>query len=190
MADVNHFYAKNREEWRQWLQDNHQKESSVWLVFDKGKERTLSWEDIVQEALCFGWVDSKPGKVSDTQSKLYISKRNPKSAWSKINKEHVKKMQKAGLMTSVGQALVDEAKKNGAWDALRKSDSLIEPEELKKQLDNTPAARANFDNFSPSSKKIILEWIYSAKRDETRIKRISQTVELAEKNIKANHYRQ
>jgi uncharacterized protein YdeI (YjbR/CyaY-like superfamily) len=190
MSVVIHFYAKNRAGWRHWLEKNHKTETSVWLVFDKGKNRELSWEDIVQEALCFGWIDSKPGKVSDTQSKIYISKRNPKSAWSKINKAHVEKMQKTGLMTSAGQQIIDEAKKNGAWDALNNSDNLLMPLEMSELFAKHPVAKKNYLSFSPSSQRIILEWIYAAKKDETKQKRIQQTVELAEKNLKANHYRQ
>lgn len=150
----------------------------------------MSWEDIVQEALCFGWVDSKPGKVSDTQSKIYVSRRKPKSAWSKINKEHVDKLIRQDLMTPAGQAAIDEAKRNGAWDALNKSDNLEVPEELARLLDANAAAKANFDSFSNSSKRIILEWIYAAKRDETKQKRIKQTVDMAAEGLKANHYRQ
>lgn len=190
MNDTPHFYAKNRADWRNWLSKNHDKEKSIWLVFDKGKNRTLSWEDIVQEALCFGWVDSRPGKVSETQSKLYLSRRNPKSAWSKINKDHVEKMQVQGLMTPAGQKVIDAAIKSGAWDRLNNSDNLIEPQELHKMLNDNPAARDNFNKFSTSSKKIILEWIYSAKREETKVNRIIKTVELAGQNIKANHHRQ
>lgn len=185
MKDAPHFYARNRQAWRAWLQENHDKQRGVWLVFDKGKGRALPWEDIVQEALCFGWIDSRPAKLSDTQSKLYVSRRNPKSAWSKINKEHVKKIQDNGLMTPAGQQAIDQAKKNGAWDALNKSDALEIPVEMARQFEQKPIAEQNFGSFSPSSKRAILEWIYSAKTDATRDKRIQQTVELAEKNIKA-----
>ena len=190
MDTVPEFYAKDRASWRQWLDLNHATQKSVWLVYDKGKNRTLSWDDIVQEALCFGWIDSKPGKVSETQSKLYISKRNPKSAWSKINKKHVEIIENEGLIMPAGQAVIDEAKRNGAWDALNKSDNLEQPPELKELFSNNKVALDNYNQFSNSSKRIILEWIYSAKTEQTKLKRIYETVDLAEKGIKANHYRQ
>lgn len=190
MSDAPEFYAKDRATWRQWLLQHHMTQSAVWLVYDKGPNRTMSWQDIVQEALCFGWVDSKPSKVSDTQSKLYISKRKPKSVWSKINKEHVAALQAKGLMMPAGQAAIDTAKRNGSWDALNKSDALEVQPDIVKSLSENPEAAKNFNAFSPSSRRIILEWIYSAKREETRAKRIAEAVNLAAQNIKANHYRQ
>jgi len=188
--NIPEFYAKDRTAWRRWLELNHDKEQAVWLVFDKGPNRTLAWEDIVQEALCFGWIDSKPGKVSETQSKIYVSRRKPKSVWSKINKAHVKKLMELGLMSPAGQAVIDEAKANGSWDALNKSDNLEMPTDLVDLLEQNIKAKNHFQNFTSSSKKIILEWIYSAKTDLTRKKRINQTVDLAKKGLKANHYRQ
>jgi uncharacterized protein YdeI (YjbR/CyaY-like superfamily) len=111
MNDVPSFYAKDRQAWRQWLVHNHDTAQSVWLVYDKGTRRTLSYDDIVEEALCFGWVDSKPGKVNETQSKLYISKRRPTSAWSKSNKQRIRKLVKAGVMQPSGDEAVRIAKK-------------------------------------------------------------------------------
>ena len=146
----------------------------------------MAWEDIVQESLCFGWIDSRPGKVSDTQSKIYVSKRKPKSVWSKINKAHIDKLTDAGLMAPAGLAAVKTAKQNGSWDTLNKSDNLEVPSELESLFAKNPTAKANYEAFSPSSKRIILQWIYDAKRDKTRLRRIQQTVELAAKNIKAN----
>jgi len=187
---ISEFYAKDRTAWRNWLKQNHDKEKAVWLVFDKGPKRTLAWEDIVQEALCFGWIDSKPGKVSETQSKIYVSHRKPKSVWSRINKAHVEKLVHSGLMTSAGQKVIDEAKANGSWDALNKSDKLEMPPDLVDLLKKNITAQNNFESFSPSSKRIILEWIYAAKTEATRRNRITQTVELAAQGLKANHYRQ
>lgn len=187
---VEKFYAKDRQQWRNWLKKNHKSKLSVWLVFDKGENRVLSYDDIVEEALCFGWVDSKPGKVNDTQSKLYISKRKPKSAWSKANKERVKKLSKNKLLQPAGFAAVEVAKKNGAWNQLNKSDNLEIPKELKNLLSKNKKAKTHYESFPPSSKKIILEWIYSAKKEETKMKRIEETVTLAAKGIKAHHYRQ
>ena len=188
--DVPSFYAKDRGAWRAWLADNHDRQQAVWLVFDKGKNRRLSYDDIVEEALCFGWVDSKPGKVSETQSKLYLSKRKPKSAWSKSNKERIERLTKANLMAPQGLVAVKVAKQNGSWEALNQSDSFVMPPELLTQLAANPKAQQFYEALSNSSKRIILEWIYSAKKEETKLVRVNETVELAAKGIKAHHYRQ
>lgn len=190
MDEASVFYAKDRAAWRQWLKENHTKEKGVWLIYDKGAARTMAWEDIVQEALCFGWIDSRPAKLSETQSKIYVSKRNAKSAWSKINKEHAAYLLKAGLMPPAGQVVIDEAQRNGAWDALSKSDALEMPPEMIALFDKDAKAKRFYDAMPPSSKKLILEWIYSAKKEETQRARIMQTVELAAIGIKAHHYRQ
>jgi uncharacterized protein YdeI (YjbR/CyaY-like superfamily) len=115
MLDAKEFYAENRAAWRAWLEKNHEKEISVWLLFDKGKNRKLSYDDIVEEALCFGWIDSRDGSVDETKSKLYMSKRRPKSPWSESNKIRIEKLRKLGLMTEAGEAAVETAKQNGLW---------------------------------------------------------------------------
>lgn len=188
--EVGQFYAKDRAAWRAWLSKNHDKAQSIWLVYDKGKDRKLDYEEIVLEALCYGWVDSTAGTVSDTQAKIYVARRKPRSAWAKTNKARVEKLMAAGLMQPAGLQSIEIAKTNGAWDALNKSDNLELPPELINLLARHPAARKNFEAFPPSSKKLILEWIYSAKQDITRQKRVTETVELAEQNIRAHHYRQ
>lgn len=190
MDSAEQYYAKDRETWHRWLDKNHDTHKSIWLVYDKGKNKKLTYDDIVEVALCYGWVDSRPGKVDDTRTKLYISKRNPRSAWSKSNKLRVKKLLEQKLIQPAGLESIKIAKANGAWDTLNNSDKLIIPEEMKELFELHPQAKVNYDNFSPSSKRIILEWIYAAKQEETKMKRIRQTVELAGQGVKANHYRQ
>lgn len=185
MDKAPHFYAKNRADWRKWLAVNHDRENAVWLVYDKGAARKVSWVDIVQEALCFGWIDSRPGKVSETQSKIYVSKRKPKSVWSKINKGHIEELIASGLMQPAGLAAIKRGKLNGSWDALNNSDNLIIPTELQQGFDNSPTACRNFESFSVTVRRNMLQWIYDAKTDETRQRRILQVVESAEKNIKS-----
>jgi uncharacterized protein YdeI (YjbR/CyaY-like superfamily) len=182
MNDAPEFYAKDRKAWRQWLLENHQNERAVWLVYDKGEHRKMSWQDIVQEALCFGWIDSRPGKVSEKQSKIYISKRKPKSVWSKINKDSIALLQEQGLMTEAGLEAVAVAKKNGSWSTLEKSDNLIVPPELEAKFESLPNARAHFNNFPVSAKRNALQWIYDAKTPTTRNKRVTEIAEAAEEN--------
>lgn len=189
MNDAPYFYARDRKAWRAWLLKNHDKQTAVWLVYDKGPNRTMNWEDIVQEALCFGWVDSRPGKVSETKSKIYISRRKPKSVWSKINKAHIAELTKNGQLQPAGQAAIDTARQNGSWDALNDSDNLVIPPEMKVLFTAAPEAQKNFDKFSESARRMILQWIYDAKRPETKSARIQKTVELAKQNLKANEYR-
>ncbi|MCW1908319.1 MAG: YdeI/OmpD-associated family protein [Candidatus Saccharibacteria bacterium] len=185
MNDAPEFYAKTRAEWRQWLKSNHVKEQSVWLIFDKGKDRTLEYEEIVLEALCFGWVDSIGRSVDDKRTKLYISRRKTKSVWAKTNKARIERLAAEGLMTDAGWAVVKVAKENGMWEALDKSDNLEKPQELETALKSNPKANEFYEAMPAPSKRIILEWIYAAKTDKTREQRINQTVTLAEKHIKA-----
>jgi uncharacterized protein YdeI (YjbR/CyaY-like superfamily) len=188
----NTFYPKSRSEWRQWLQSNHTSLKSVWLIIHHkdSKTHSLTYEDAVEEALCFGWIDSKPNKRDDESYYLFFAQRKPKSKWSKANRERVEKMISEGLMTESGQAMIDLAKRSGTWTALIEVQDSVIPDDLQRLFDSHKLAFNYFQLFPDSSKRIILEWILNAKRPETRRKRIEETVRLAEKNIRANHYRQ
>jgi uncharacterized protein YdeI (YjbR/CyaY-like superfamily) len=190
MINAKEFYAPDRGAWRAWLAANHATEQSVWLVYDKDAGRALTYEAIVEEALCFGWIDSVSGKVSETQRKLYISRRKPQSAWAKSNKERVERLRALGLMTPAGERAIAAAQANGAWSRLDASDRLELPPELVRQLEADPTAKAFFESMSPSSQRIILEWIYAARTEVTQLKRITETVALATRGIKAHHQRQ
>jgi uncharacterized protein YdeI (YjbR/CyaY-like superfamily) len=184
------FYAKSQKEWRQWLEKNHESEKSVWLIIYKKESKTKSvyYPEAVDEALCFGWIDSKPNKRDAESFYQYFSKRNPKSNWSKVNKEKVKRLLAEGLITKSGLEAIEIAKQNGTWNALDEVEEIIIPDDLQKAFSKKKSALTNFEKFPRSSKRGILEWILNAKRPETRQKRIQETVDLAEKNIKANHY--
>lgn len=186
------FHAKTRKEWRKWLESNHQSEKSVWLViYHKDSEtKSVYYDEAVEEAICFGWIDSVAHK-RDTESKYqFFAQRKPKSNWSKLNKERAEKMLAQGQMTASGQKLIDLAKQTGTWDALVEVQNSVIPDDLQNRLNENNKALENFLAFPPSSKRIILEWILNAKKEETRQKRIDETVRLAADNIKANHYRQ
>jgi uncharacterized protein YdeI (YjbR/CyaY-like superfamily) len=186
------FYANSRKAWRKWLEINHQTEKSVWLIIYKKGSKTPSvyYSEAVDEAICFGWIDSKPNKRNEESYYQFFAKRNPKSNWSKLNKGKVAKLLEKGLITKSGLEAIETAKQNGTWTALDKVEDMTIPEDLQKAFDKNKTAIAYFNKFPRSSKRIILEWILNARRPETRQKRIDETVELAEKNIKANHYRQ
>lgn len=186
------FYAKDRAEWRAWLAENHATAPGVWLIYYKkesGKPR-VAYDEAVEEALCFGWIDSRPNAIDDERYMQLFSPRKPKSPWSKLNKQRVEKLIKQGLMTPAGMEKIESAQQNGAWNTYDAVEELHIPDDLTQALAANADADANFRAFSPSSQKVILWWIESAKRPETRTKRIQETVELAAQNIKANHYRQ
>ena len=183
-------YARTRKTWRAWLQKNHQKEKSVWLIIHNKNSTTkcVNYEEAVEESLCFGWVDSIAKKRDDKSHIQYFSQRKAKSNWSKSNKERVARLIEQGLMHASGQAMIDLAKKSGTWAALENVQRSILPEDLKTLFLKNKIAEKYFQAFPPSSKRIILEWIQNAKKPETRKQRIKQTVLLAAKNLRANHY--
>jgi uncharacterized protein YdeI (YjbR/CyaY-like superfamily) len=174
---------------RDWLGKNHTRNESVWIVTYKKKlgQAHVPWTEVVDAALCFGWIDSLPRKLDEQRSMILLSPRRSGSGWSRINKEKVGRLIAAGLMRPSGLAKVEAAKRNGSWARLESVDALIEPEDLRLALDGEPQARRHFDAFSPSSRRGILEWMSLAKQEKTRLARIAQTVLLAARNIKANH---
>lgn len=185
------FYARSQEAWRKWLEKNHEKELSVWLIIYKKTSGVASvyYPEAVDEALCFGWIDSKPNKRDDKSYYLFFSKRNPKSNWSGVNKNKVEKLIKEAKMFPAGLKMVEHAKKTGTWTKLEKVEALVLPEDLEKLLKSNKAALDHWNKFPPSTKRGILDWINNARKDETRLKRISETVELASVNIRANQYK-
>lgn len=188
----NSVHPKSRAEWRKWLEENQARKEGIWLISykkDTGKPR-FDYDESVEEALCFGWVDSKPAKLDEERSMLWFAPRKPKTNWSKLNKDRVEKMIKAGLMAPAGLAKVEAAKKDGSWNALDGVEALEIPPDLAKVLSKNKTAKEYFEAFPRSVKRGILEWILNVKRPETRTKRIEETVSLAEKNVRANQWRQ
>ncbi len=188
---MNSYCPKNKQEWRKWLQKNHLKEESIWLVINKknAPNPNLTWSEAVDEALCFGWIDSVRMPIDEYQFKQYFSKRKPKSNWSKINKDKVAVLIENGLMQDAGYKSIEIAKKNGSWTILDKIESLEIPNDLKVALENQKGAMEFFEGLSKSDKKILLHWVSSAKRDETKQKRILEVVENASNNQLPNQFR-
>lgn len=186
------FYAKSRKEWRKWLAKNHETEKAVWLIIYKKESGTPSvyYSEGVDEALCFGWIDSKANKRDEKSYYQYFAKRNPKSNWSKVNKEKVAKLIEQDLIQPAGYHMITLAKQTGTWTALDEVDNITIPEDLQQLFAKNKIAFEHWEAFSRSIKRGILEWILNAKKPETRQKRIEETVALAAKNIKANQYRQ
>lgn len=187
--NIKTFHAKSRQDWRKWLEQNHHSETSVWLIIYK-KESEISsvyYPEAVDEALCFGWIDSTPKKRDEESYYQFFAKRNPKSNWSKVNKDKVAKLIEQGLMQSAGLTMIEIAKQNGTWTALDEVENITIPQDLQDLFSNNKTAFDHWEKFSRSSKRGILEWILNAKKPETRQRRVEETVALAEKNIKANH---
>lgn len=179
---------KNRAAWRKWLAANHATSDPIWLVYRKKAARKpgdLTYDEAVEEALCHGWIDSTVNRLDDERTMQSFSRRKPMSIWSKTNKERVERLTAAGQMQPSGLALVEAAKSSGMWAALDAVDNLEIPPDLARALRSTKDAKKNFDAFSDSSKKSTLWWIMSAKRAETRAKRIAETVRLASKGKRA-----
>lgn len=186
--DYTHALAfENRQAWRAWLMENHAKEKNVWIRIYKKQSQTpsVSFEEALEEALCFAWVDSSMKGTNEEYYYQYFGQRNPKSNWSKYNKAKVEKLIVSGLMAEAGLKIINFAKENGYWTALDDVENLINPSDLQMALDNNPLAKAYFEAFPRSVKRSILEWLLSAKLEETRKKRIAETVKLAEQNIRA-----
>lgn len=192
MASIDYpsLQPRNRQEWRNWLVKEHLKSPGVWLVYFKKETglRGLSYDEAVEEALCFGWIDSLPGKVDEQRSRLKFTPRKPKSVWSALNKKRVDELIRTGRMRPAGEKAIAVAKANGSWDALTASDEAaaknLLPSDLQKLLNRNKKATANFNEFSESVRKQFLSWIFSAKRPETRAARVKQTCKMAAANVK------
>ena len=149
----------------------------------------ISLDEAVEEALCFGWIDSRLNRLDDERNVLRFTPRRRGSAWAKSNKERVGRLEAQGLMTPAGRALVEAAKIDGSWYVLDRIDDLTMPDDLTAALAADPAAERYFAAFPPSTKKAILFWIASAKKPETRAKRVAETVRLAAENRRATERR-
>ena len=184
------FHPLTCSEWRQWLTEHYTSSTGIWLVYYKkasGKPR-VSYDDAVEEALCYGWIDGQGRRLDDERSMILFTPRKPRSVWSKPNKERVAKLIEAGRMLEAGLLKINVAKQNGSWDALTDSDAQVIPPDLADALQANPTAQQYFTAFSPSAQKNILAWISSAKRSETRAQRVQATVTCAAENKKASPY--
>ena len=176
----------SRAQWRSWLLSNHSTTKGIWLVRYKKAhgEKHVPYADVVEEALCFGWVDGLARALDDTRSQILLTPRKPRSNWSAVNKARVESLIASGLMMVAGLEKIDIAKANGSWSNLEQSDALTEPDDLKAAFTKSATARKNWDAFPPSARKATLEWIYSAKRQETRADRVKKAVELSAQNLR------
>jgi len=190
ITDNDKVYATTRQEWRTWLSENHAKKQGAWLIqFKKNTGRpSLSWSDAVDEALCFGWIDSIKKKLDDECAAQFFSRRKPTSTWSRINKEKVNRLIGDGLMTPAGLERVETAKRNGSWTILDKVEALTVPKDLIAAFKLHKGSKRYFDKLSKSTRKAILQWLVLAKRPETRQKRINEVARLASQHMKPKQF--
>jgi uncharacterized protein YdeI (YjbR/CyaY-like superfamily) len=184
-------HPTTRAQWRAWLAAHHLEPDGVWVVSWKkatGKP-AVTYGDAVEEALCVGWVDSKPASLDDDRGLLWFSPRRSGSGWSRPNKERVERLVAVGLMQPAGLAVVAAARADGSWSMLDAVEDLLEPDDLARALDAEPRARAAWDGFPRSARRGILEWIVQAKRAETRAARVATTVSEAREGRRANQWR-
>jgi uncharacterized protein YdeI (YjbR/CyaY-like superfamily) len=188
---VNSVHPESRAAWRAWLAANHTRTEGIWLVTYKkatGLPR-VDYDEAVEEAICFGWIDSKANTLDDTRSLLWMAPRNAKTGWSRVNKERIERLLALALIAEPGREKINAAKADGSWTLLDGVEALEIPSDLAAALASFPNAAANFDAFPRSIKRGILEWILLGKRAETRAKRIEETARLAEENRRANQWR-
>jgi uncharacterized protein YdeI (YjbR/CyaY-like superfamily) len=181
-------YFKTRGEWRNWLDENHSKVRGVWLVYYKknSEKPRIPYNDAVEEALCYGWIDGKIKRVNEDYYIQWFTPRRPGSRWSKLNMERAGKLIKEGKMRHQGlKAYEETVKEPGLIYEIRTETNISLPDDLLTALQRNSEAYINFNNFPPSSQRLYLLWLSNAKREETRVGRITKIVARAEKNIRA-----
>jgi uncharacterized protein YdeI (YjbR/CyaY-like superfamily) len=180
------FTPRSRKAWRDWLERNHASRPEVWLVFYKqhtGKP-TLTYADAVEEAICFGWIDGVKRSIDDERYTHRFSPRKPDSRWSPTNRKRAARMAEAGLMHAAGRKAVSTARQRGLWEARSESIDLTLPRELDERLRRNRKAAAFFDSLARSYRTQFIAWINSARREETRQRRISESIELLSRGEK------
>jgi uncharacterized protein YdeI (YjbR/CyaY-like superfamily) len=181
MDDKPRVQPAGRAEWRAWLEANHRASGGVWLITWKRRagEPTVGYEEAVEEALCFGWIDGVIRRVDDDRLMEWFAPRRPKSTWARTNKERVARLEATGLMTDAGRRAVEIARTNGSWESLDVIDALVVPDDLAAALAERPEARERFDASSVSVRRSALAWVYQARRPQTRAARVEQIAAIA-----------
>lgn len=166
-------------EWREWLEINHASyPQGVYLIFYKLENNvpTMRWIEAVKVALCFGWIDSTVKSLGGGKRRQYFCPRNPKGTWSKLNKQYIEELEADGLIHESGYRMIELAKETGTWTAMDDVENLVVPEDLQAAFDANPEAFENYQNFSRGYRKSYLSWLFQAKRDATRQKRIKEII--------------
>jgi uncharacterized protein YdeI (YjbR/CyaY-like superfamily) len=187
LEEKEHLYFKNADEWRTWLHENHHSSKGIYLLFYKVSSpfESMRWEEAVQVAICYGWIDSTVKKMDEHQRKQLFTPRKDKSVWSKLNKTYIDKLIQENTMHESGLRKIEIAKQNGSWNSLDDVENHIIPIDLQLAFDDHEKAWSNYQAFSPSYRKSYLYWLSQAKREETRQNRIREIIDLCEQNCKS-----
>ncbi|MEA2674353.1 MAG: hypothetical protein QOI92_1545 [Chloroflexota bacterium] len=183
-SDAPHLEVADRATFRSWLEANHATATGVWLVMNRQEARRTLYEITVEEALCFGWIDSTAGRVDDERGKLYFAPRKASSGWATTNKARIERLMAEGRMAPAGLAAIERAKVNGSWELLDSVERGESPEDLVAALDARPSASSNWAAWPPSVRKQALTLIAQARRPETRAQRIEKIVDHAARNVR------
>ncbi len=174
----------NRDAWRAWLDANHTNSGGAWLVMDRREARAGLYEAAVEEALCYGWIDSTAGRVDEERGKLYFAPRKSNIGWAATNKARIERLTAAGRMAPAGLAAIERAKANGSWTMLDSVERLEVPPDLEPALRRSGPAASNYAAWPPSVRKQALASIAQARRPETRSARVAKIVDAAERNVR------
>jgi len=187
LKDKEIHYFKNAAAWREWLHENHHSSTGAYLIFYKVNSpfESMRWEEAVQVAICYGWIDSTVKALDEHSRKQLFTPRKNKSVWSKLNKTYIEKLIAENLMHESGLAKIEIAKQNGSWTSLDAVENLTIPEDLAMAFEQNKIAFDNYQNFSPSYRKSYLYWLGQAKREETRNTRIAKIIDLCAQNKKS-----
>ena len=172
------FFAPDRETWRAWLEEHHASAREVWLVLLKKHvaRPSVTLDEAVEEALCFGWIDGHLRRIDDESHALRFTPRGRRSVWSQGNKDRVERLTREGRMTPAGLAAVEAAKASGEWEAASaREDATTVPDDLAAAL-RAAGVEETFRGMPPSQRKMYLYWVNDARREETRTRRIAETV--------------
>jgi len=190
-AELDSFWPATRQHWRAWLEEHHDTKQAIWLIYSKKTSDLpgITYSEAVEEALCFGWIDSRAQPIDQLTYRQFFSPRMPTSGWSKVNKERIQQLIQAGLMRDAGLRCIDLAKQNGSWQLLDEIEALIIPPDLEQAWQKKPMAKAYFLTLCRSDKRALLLWIVLAKRAVTRQKRIDEFIQLADQGQKPKFLR-
>jgi uncharacterized protein YdeI (YjbR/CyaY-like superfamily) len=181
------YHAESRAQWRAWLAANHDAVPGVWLCSWRASadKPVCPYPDAVEEAICFGWIDSTVNVLDERRALQLFTPRRPKSGWTRLNRERAADMEARGLMTAAGRRAIEVAQANGWWTLSDSVEDLVDPDDLVEALDANPAARTQWREFPPSARKAMLWWLVTAAKDETRARRVATIVEKAARGERA-----
>lgn len=178
---------RSRYEWRSWLELNHAQDDAIWVVLQKVKSPNegIKYDEALEDALCFGWIDGRVRRLDDTEHVQWFSPRRRNSPWSRRNRDRAERLIEEGLMTDAGLAEVEKARVNGRWEAAYLSKELLTmPDDLRDAIEQNKVAHDNFKAFPNSARLMYIGWVNDAKRESTRVRRIKRVIERSEENKK------